>query len=189
VLINLGTFDPERQKASLAAIGVANKAGIPWVLDPVFIDRSPPRAAFAKTLVTKKPRALRLNSAEFGALSGGKIDDAALARFAKAKRTVVGLTGERDLVGDAARLATIANGHPLMARVTAMGCAASALVGAALAVESDAWKATAAALIIIGVAGEMAADRARGPGSFAMEILDAVYALDRDTLIARAKVS
>ena len=39
VLINLGTFDPERQKASLAAIGVANKAGIPWVLDPVFIDR------------------------------------------------------------------------------------------------------------------------------------------------------
>src|SRR4030088_2778076 len=43
LLINLGPFDPERQKASLAAIGVANKAGIPWVLDPVFIDRSPPR--------------------------------------------------------------------------------------------------------------------------------------------------
>jgi hydroxyethylthiazole kinase len=112
-----------------------------------------------------------------------------LARFAKARRTVVGLTGERDLVRDAGRLATIANGHPLMARVTAMGCAASALVGAALAVEPDAWKATAAALIIIGVAGEMAAARARGPGSFAMEILDAMYALDRDMLIARAKVS
>src|SRR3954465_2670845 len=189
LLINLGTFDPERQKASLAAIGVANKAGIPWVLDPVFIDRSPPRAVFAKTLMAKKPRALRLNSAEFGALSGGKIDDAALARFAKAKRTVVGLTGEHDLVRDAGRLATIANGHPLMTRVTAMGCSASALVGATLAVEADAWKATAAALIIIGVAGELAAARARGPGSFAMEILDAVYALDRDTLIARAKVS
>jgi hydroxyethylthiazole kinase len=189
VLINLGTFDPERQKASLAAIGVANKAGIPWVLDPVFIDRSPPRAAFAKTLVAKKPRALRLNRAEFGALSGGKIDDAALARFAKARQTVVGLTGERDLVRDAGRLATIANGDPLMARVTAMGCAGSALVGATLAVEPDAWKATAAALIIISVAGETAAARARGPGSFAMEILDAVFALDRGTLIAKAKVS
>ena len=193
LLINLGTFDPERQKASLAAIGVANKVGIPWVLDPVFIDRSPPRAAFAKKLVAMKPRALRLNRAEFGALSGGKdtieADDAALVRFAKARRTVVGLTGERDLVGDARRLATIANGHPLMARVTAMGCAASALVGATLAVEPDAWKAVAAALIAIGVAGEIAAARARGPGSFAMEILDAVYALDRDTLIARAKVS
>ena len=143
-MINLGTFDPERQKASLAAIGVANKAGIPWVLDPVFIDRSPPRAAFAKKLVAMKPRALRLNRAEFGALAGGKTDDAALARFAKARRTVVGLTGERDLVCDASRLAAIANGHPLMARVTAMGCAASALVGATLAVEPDAWKAVAA---------------------------------------------
>src|SRR5436305_1014512 len=80
LLINLGTFDPERQRASLAAIAVANKNGTPWLLDPVFIDRSPPRAAFAKTLVAKKPRALRLNRAEFGALSGGKIDDAALAR-------------------------------------------------------------------------------------------------------------
>src|SRR6478672_6297827 len=187
LLINLGTFDPERQKASLAAIGVANKAGIPWVLDPVFIDRSPPRAAFAKTLVAKKPRALRLNLAEFGALAGGKTDEAALTRFAKARRTVVGLTGERDVVADAERRATISNGHPLMTRVTAMGCAASALVGATLAVEPDAWKATAAALIIIGVAGELAATRARGPGSFAMEILDAVYALDRNTLIARAK--
>jgi hydroxyethylthiazole kinase len=188
LLVNLGTFDPERQRASLAAIGVANKAGIPWVLDPVFIDRSPPRAAFARKLVAMKPRALRLNLAEFGALAGGKTDEAALARFAKARRTVVGLTGERDLVCDASRRAAISNGDPLMARVTAMGCAASALVGATLAVEPDAWKAVAAALIVIGVAGEMAAARARGPGSFAMEILDALYALDRDTLIARAKV-
>src|SRR3954463_15952352 len=72
LLINLGTFDPERQKASLAAISVANRQGIPWVLDPVFIDRSAPRAAFAKKLLALKPRALRLNLAEFGALAGGK---------------------------------------------------------------------------------------------------------------------
>jgi hydroxyethylthiazole kinase len=189
LLINLGTFDPERQKASLAAVSVANKTGIPWVLDPVFIDRSPPRAAFAKKLVALKPRAVRLNLAEFGALAGGKTDDTALARFASARRTVAGLTGERDLVCDATRLAAISNGHPLMARVTAMGCAASALVGATLAVEPDAWKATAAALIAIGVAGEIAAARASGPGSFAVEILDAVYALDRATLMAKARVS
>jgi hydroxyethylthiazole kinase len=188
VLVNLGTFDIERQKASVAAIAVANKRGAPWVLDPVFIDRSPPRAAFAKTLLAKKPRAIRLNAAEFGALSGGKTDDAALASFAKARRTVVGLTGQHDFIRDGTRLATIANGDPLMARVTAMGCVASALAGAALAVEPDAWKATAAALLAIGVAGEVAAARARGPGSFAAEILDAVYALDRATLMSRAKV-
>jgi hydroxyethylthiazole kinase len=192
LLVNLGTFDPERQQASLAAIAVANKNEIPWVLDPVFIERSPPRAAFAKKLLARRPRTVRLNAAEFGELSGAKnaktTDGAALARFAKARKVVVGLTGAQDFIHDGERLATIANGHPLMARVTAMGCVASALVAAALVVEPDAWKATAAALTVIGVAGEIGAERARGPGSFVPEILDAVYALDRDTLIERAKV-
>jgi hydroxyethylthiazole kinase len=188
LLINLGTFDSERQKASLAAVAAANRAGIPWVLDPVFIDRSKARAAFARALVAKSPRALRLNRAEFAALAGREADERALARQAAAWATVIGLTGERDLVGDGNRLAVIANGHPLMARVTAMGCAASALVAACLAVEPDAWRATAAALILAGVAGEIAGSRARGPGSFAVEILDAVDGLDRDALMARAKV-
>src|SRR6185503_564556 len=98
LLVNLGTFDAERRKAALAAVTVANKRHIPWVLDPVFIDRSPPRARFAQRLATLKPRAVRLNAAEFGALAGGKPDDASLARYAKAHRTVVGLTGARDLV-------------------------------------------------------------------------------------------
>ena len=121
--------------------------------------------------------------------TGGKSGADALARYAKARRAVVGLTGERDLVCDQDRVATIANGHPLMARVTAMGCAASALVGACLAVEPDAWRATVSALIVIGVAGEVAAARARGPGSFAVEILDAIHGLDRDALMSMAKVS
>ncbi len=189
LLINLGTFDAERQKASLLAVAAAGKAGIPWVLDPVFIDRSPPRAAFAKRLAARKPAAIRLNAAEFAALAGGKADEAAVARYAKARGTTVGLTGERDVVRDATRLATIANGHALMTRVTAMGCAGSALVGACLAVESDAWRATAAGLILIGVAGELAAVRAQGPGSFAVEIIDALDRLDRDALLARARVS
>src|SRR5688572_20713489 len=50
LLVNLGTFDAERQKAALAAIAAVNKLKKPWVLDPVFIDRSPPRAAFARKL-------------------------------------------------------------------------------------------------------------------------------------------
>ena len=58
-----------------SAVAAAGKARIPWVLDPVFIDRSTPRAAFAKRLVARKPAAIRLNAAEFGALAGGKADD------------------------------------------------------------------------------------------------------------------
>ena len=58
-----------------------------------------------------------------------------------------------------------------------------------MAVEPDAWRATAAALLMIGVAGELAAAKAQGPGSFAVAIIDALYNLDGPTLIARAKVN
>jgi hydroxyethylthiazole kinase len=189
LLINLGMFDAERQKASLAAIAAANKARKPWVLDPVFIDRSAPRAALARRLVAKKPAALRLNEHELNALGGNAADLAAFTRYAARMNTVIGLTGERDFVSDGTRLVTVANGHPLMTKVTAMGCAGSALVAAFLAVEKDSWRATVAALIAFGVAGELAAARARGPGSFAVEMLDALHALDRTALIAKARVS
>ena len=69
LLVNLGTFDAERREAAATAIEVAAEEGVPWVLDPVFIDRSEPRAAHARSLVGQKPRAIRLNRAEFAAQS------------------------------------------------------------------------------------------------------------------------
>ena len=104
-------------------------------------------------------------------------------------KTVVGLSGATDVIADGARLARVANGHPLMAKVTAMGCAASALTAACLAVEPDAFRAVAGALLIIGVAGEVAGEKAAGPGSFAVAIIDALYNLDAATLTARARVT
>jgi hydroxyethylthiazole kinase len=189
LLVNLGTFDAERRTASEIAIDTASEQNLPWVLDPVFVDRSAPRAAYAKGLAARAPKAIRLNRREFIALAGFEPEGGALAGYAREQGTVVGLTGATDFVADGARLAAIANGHPLMTRVSALGCAASALVAACLAVERDAWRASVAALLAIGIAGELAAKRARGPGSFAVEILDALYALDRDMLVAHAKVS
>ena len=189
LLINLGTLDPARREASGIAVGAAADVGIPWVLDPVFVERSAPRIAFAGELLKRGPRAIRLNRAEFAALAGMEADGPTLARFAPEWGAVLGLTGDIDLVADGERLAAIANGHVLMSRVTAMGCAGSALVAAFMAVEDDAWKAVASALIALGVAGEVAAEHAQGPGSFAVGIVDAIYGLERDTLIARARVS
>jgi hydroxyethylthiazole kinase len=162
---------------------------MPWVLDPVFIERSPGRAAFARELLARGPTAVRLNATEFGPLFGGDPADEAAARVAEACATVVALTGDSDIVTDGAQSAVIANGDPLMALVTGMGCAGSALVGAALAVETDAWLATNAALIALGVAGEVAAAATHGPGRFASWILDALHGLDRATLRAHIKVS
>jgi hydroxyethylthiazole kinase len=178
LLVNLGTFDPERRDAVDIAISAAGNR-IPWVLDPVFIDRAPARAAYARMLVAKAPRAIRLNAAEFTALSGVEPSVDAVAGYAREHHTVAGLTGATDFVTDGGRRVHISNGHPLMGRVTAMGCAASALVAACLAVEADPWRATAAGLLLLGVAGEVAAVRARGPGSLAVEIIDALHNLDR----------
>ncbi len=189
LLVNLGTFDRERREATAIAVETATKGGLPWVLDPVFIDRSTARAAFAQTLLASVPKAVRLNAAEFIALSGNEPTRAALAAYARATKSVIGLSGATDLVGDGERLAAIANGHALMAKVTAMGCAVSALVAACLGVETDAWLATAAALMIAGVAGEVAAEKAAGPGSFAVAFVDTLFNLDGPTLIANARVN
>jgi hydroxyethylthiazole kinase len=70
-----------------------------------------------------------------------------------------------------------------------MGCAGSALVAACLAVESDRWIGTAAGVLALGIAGEIAAEQARGPGSLSIAIVDALYRLDRDALLQRAEVT
>jgi hydroxyethylthiazole kinase len=189
LVVNLGTLDSERREACEIAIEEAGEAGAPWVLDPVFVDRSEPRAAFAKTLVAARPRAVRLNAGEFATLAGADAGSDVIAHFARDHRCVVGLTGATDVVDDGRRRAVIANGDALMAKVTATGCAASALVAACLAVDGDPWKATAAGLIVLGVAGEVAAARARGPGSFAVEIIDALHRLDRTMILERTRVT
>jgi hydroxyethylthiazole kinase len=187
LLVNLGTFDIERKSAIDVALGAA--AGKPWLLDPVFVERSPARAQFARELVGRRPSVVRLNRAEFDSLSDHDPAGDAPARFAKAHATMVALTGTVDVVTDGERHMTIANGDPLMALVTAMGCAGSALICAALVVEADRWLATLAALAALGVAGEIAALSASGPGSFANAIIDALHGLDRADLRKRLKVS
>jgi hydroxyethylthiazole kinase len=189
LLVNLGTFNQERRDATEIAIATAVESCRPWVLDPVFVDRSPPRTAFARRLVAERPTVLRLNDGEFSALAGATPDDEALRRYALNQECVVALTGATDHATDGARFVRVENGDPLMGRVTAMGCAGTALVAAALAVEGDALAAAAAALMAFAVAGEVAAARAHGPGSFAAEIIDALYGLDRGTLRTRGRVT
>ena len=187
LLVNLGTFDRERRAATMIAVDTA-RGRVPWVLDPVFIDRSEARAAFARELVAQGPAVVRLNHAEFETLSGEAPAREALAAYARTHKVTVGLSGETDLVTDGTRMVAVTNGHPLMARVTAMGCAVSALVAACLAGGGDALHAAAGGLVYAGVAGERAAGQARGPGGFAANILDEIYALDAAVLTAAAKV-
>jgi hydroxyethylthiazole kinase len=80
------------------------------------------------------------------------------------------------------------NGHALLARITGTGCMVSGIVAACAAVEGDPLYAAAAALLAFGVAGEVAAAAATGPGSLRPILFDALYSLDEATIAKRGKV-
>ncbi|MDQ8728445.1 hydroxyethylthiazole kinase [Bradyrhizobium sp. LHD-71] len=183
LLVNLGTLDGERREAIAIAVDAAVSKRLPWVLDPVFVDRSPPRLEFARTLIARRPAVIRLNAAELAALTGEAPSSDGARKFAKANESIVALSGEVDIVTDGVRLVSLHNGDELMGLVTAMGCAGSAFVAASLAVDRDRWLATASAMMVFGLAGELAADRSDGPGSLAFAILDVLHGMTRETIL------
>jgi hydroxyethylthiazole kinase len=101
---------------------------------------------------------------------------------------VVSVTGAVDHVSDGERSAAVSNGHPLLASITGTGCMSTAITGCFLAGKGDPFEAAVEALVAFGVAGEDAAVGAKGPGSFHVELYDALAALDPSTLTGRAKV-
>jgi hydroxyethylthiazole kinase len=94
-------------------------------------------------------------------------------------------SGATDFVADGRRLAHVRNGHPFMSRITGSGCMATAIAGAFAAVESDPFLAALEATIAFGIAGEMAAGKSAGPGTFRANLIDAVANLDRATIMTR----
>jgi hydroxyethylthiazole kinase len=121
---------------------------------------------------------------------GGGGEPADLARAAARKHGLVAsVTGPVDHVSDGERVLAVANGHELLTSVTGTGCMSSAVTGCFVAVKEDTLEAAAEALAAFGVAAEDAARAARGPGSFHVDLYDALAALDPETLDSRARIS
>ena len=204
LVLNIGTLSPPWVEAMVAAGRAANAAGVPVVLDPVGAGATSYRTETARRLLTEVDVAVvRGNAAEIATLAGrnaeirgvesiGAGDSAAdLASVAAQELdTVVTVTGALDHGSDAEQTFVAANGDPLLATITGSGCMATAVTGCFLAVRPDAPLAAAAeALVAFGVAGEDAARKAKGPGSFHVALYDALYALDPATLDERARVT
>ena len=143
LLVNLGTLDPAMRAAMMTALDVAEARSLPWVLDPVFADRSAGRAAFATELLARRPAALRLNEAEAAALGAGPVDAARLGG------NIVALSGETDLISGPRVTCEIDLGDPLMGQVTAMGCALGAVIAAFIAVSVEETDGTDAARALL----------------------------------------
>lgn len=176
ILINIGTINAESELAIPKLLEVARDRAKPLVFDPVFVELSPLRQHIAREVLRLPNLVVRGNATEMAALAF----DLAAAR--NATRVT---TGKVDRIEGVAARYSVGHGHPLMTRVTGIGCAAGALIAACCAVEADKAVAAAAALTAYGIAGEIAAERCRGPGSFEVELIDAVAALDEATLTQR----
>jgi hydroxyethylthiazole kinase len=202
LVLNIGTLSEHWIEAMLLAGKAANRAGAPVVLDPVGAGATRLRTETSQRILDEVEVAVvRGNQAEVATLAGRQAEirgvesisaepGAELAQDAAGRLgCVVSVTGAVDHVSDGERTIAIANGHELLGTVTGTGCMSTAVTGCFLAVARDRpLEAAAEALVAFGVAGEDAAESAKGPGSFHVALYDALYNLDPATLDTRAKV-
>ena len=204
LVVNIGTLSQPWVVGMEAAADVAGRLGRPWVLDPVGVGATRFRDETTRRLLLKKPTIVRGNASEImasarvaglhgeavapkGVDSAHEVNAARGPAMALAlhQKCVVAATGAVDLVTDGERVIELANGSPLMTKVTALGCALSAVIAAFAAVTPDALMASAAAIGVYGVAGEMAAEAASRPGSFRVAFLDALDAVGEADVVKR----
>jgi hydroxyethylthiazole kinase len=194
LVVDIGTLDPSFVEAMHSAAKRARKHGAPWILDPVGAGATRYRTRTAKALIARKPAIIRANAGELLALAdkaGTTSKNAALKgvdsladsnfsldaarRLARRTGAVVAVTGATDYVTDGDRTESVEGGHAMSQQVTGTGCAATAVIGAFLAVEPP-FEAAVHGLSVMKRAAARAAKTAEGPGSFAMRLLDAIAA-------------
>jgi len=202
LVLNPGTLYAELVEAMLVAGRRANELGTPIVYDPVGVGATSFRNQTGERFLKELRLAVvRGNSAEVGALAGaggvvkgvesvqGVADPAAVARdLARRISGVVAITGKRDILSDGTRVLGVDNGHQMLTTITGTGCMATTVIAVFCAVESDRLVASAAALASYGLAAEMAARRARGPGSFREALLDNLYHLTPQALVRGVRI-
>lgn len=207
LVINTGTLSRPFADSMMLAAQAAAALGKPWVLDPVGAGASAFRNGILAGLMRLHPTIIRGNASEIMVLAqiAGLSDEAVRPRgidsqhaTAAAEASAVALarhlactvaaTGQVDFITDGKRQRRLGNGDAVMTRVTALGCALSAVCAAFAAVSGDAFEAANAALAVYGVAGEMAATLSRGPGSFRVEFLDVLARIAKPDLTACLKV-
>ena len=190
LVINIGCLDDNEIRGMHAAAAAAVKYAKPWVLDPVGVGASKARIDTAAELISKyHPAIVRCNASEIMVLHGTAcktrgVDSAepvekariCAREFAAAQGLVVAVSGAVDYITDGVREAEVHKGSPLMAKVTTMGCCASA-VCAAFAAVMPPFEAAVHAMDAMGTAGENAAARSRGTGSLAANFIDELYQL------------
>jgi hydroxyethylthiazole kinase len=202
LVLNIGTLSGPWIAAMHKAAAAAKKRGIPVVLDPVGAGATRLRTQTSAALLGQhRPSILRGNASEILALwtsdaatkgvdsrHGSEAALDAARGLSWAHGCAVSVSGAIDLIVAGGSIIRVANGHPLMPRVTGLGCSASALTGAFAAVNPSSFLAAAHAMAVMGIAGEMAAARALGPASLQMHFIDALYEMREEDVVSRLRL-
>jgi len=202
LVLNIGTLDDDWVASMVIAGRKASENNTPIVLDPVGSGATTLRTQAAKQIIQKtRLSVIRGNASEIlslrhedsqtkGVDSIHSVEEAAQTAkvLAEELKTTLAITGAVDLVTDGSRAIRVSNGHPLMGYVTGTGCTATAIIGAFLAVDEDTVSATATALAFLGLAGKMAGKKASAPGTFMIQLLDALYTITPEQLKEGGKI-
>ena len=191
LVLNIGTLDDKWIDGMLIAGKAAMRRGTPIVLDPVGVGATSQRTEAAMKIIEQcRPTIIRGNASEIMALvdasvkskgvdSSASSDDALESAKSLAVDTgaVVVISGATDYITNGTDVYTVEGGDPIMTTVTGMGCTSTAIVGAFAAVVEDPMIAATAAMAVMSLAGEKAAEYSRGNGSMQVNFLDELYNL------------
>ncbi len=197
VVLNMGTPAANYVESMIRAARAAGE--IPVVLDPVAAGAtSYRRNTVRRVLDAAEMAVIRGNASEIMALAGmgsaskgvDSLHDAdealdAARTLSLDRGCVVCVSGVRDMVTDGDAVYRIEGGHPMMPKVTGLGCTASALIGAFCAVNENYLDATGHAMAVMGIAGELAAEGAPGPGTLQYRLYDMLYLLNDEHIRGR----
>lgn len=207
VVLNMGTLSECWVEAMLLAGQSALEHNVPIVFDPVGLGATSYRNQTARRIFKQfTPSIIRGNASEIMALAAELLDtqqqiktkgvDSTTAsdnaietaqRLAQQLGTVIAISGIEDYITDGKTVHILKNGSPMMARVTGMGCTASAITGAFAGINSDMLEAAAHAMAVMGIAGELATLQSKGPGSLQVNFLDQLYTLTPKSIINTLK--
>ena len=196
LVINMGTLSKHWVDGMIIAGKAAKTKGIPVIFDPVGVGATPYRSETAAIIIKEcKPEIIRGNASEIISLVNTNsvtkgVDSTEKAEsaidFAKnlAAQTgsVVSISGQEDYITDGKIVNIVRNGSLLMPKVTGLGCTASAITGAFAAVNKNMLEAATHAMAVMGVAGEIAAQKCDGPGSLQLHFLDTLYNLTEEMI-------
>jgi len=202
LLLNIGTIDPDILESMLAAGKAANGKGIPIVLDPVGAGATKLRTDAVNTLLSElKISVVRGNPGEILSLAGtsgevrgvdslatGEGRDSVFMAFAKRTGIVTAVSGKTDFITDGTDWIKILNGHPMMASITGTGCGATTAVACYAASAKPLLESVASAIACYNIAGELAVENSRGPGSFVPEFIDQLFAVNEYTIQSRLRL-